>query len=211
MPTRLCGHLVAALGLVGLTACGSSSTSPSTQLSQTDITHIAAAVGPAVSLALSSMSRASATFSVRSVAAEVRPRATTTFTVPISGTAPCPDSGSTTISGSVSGSISDSGSGSETMSMQIGFSNCKSSGILLQGNPNLTFSGQFNFSNAILANGSTFTLGGGITFVLNGVTGSAAFACTDSINGATFAVTQSGNVTFQYGQGTSTTSCSSFG
>ena len=198
--------------LMGLAACGSSPTSPAT-LSQADITSISNAVAPAVSLALASLGNSLSTFSAKhagSSALRLRPESTT---VPISGTSPCPSSGSTTLNGSFVDSTNANGTGAATINMQIGFSNCVSSGVVLQGNPNMTVTGSFNFTNGNLVNPATFALGGGITFTLNGQTGSATFACTDSINVSTYAFTETGNVTLQYptGKNTSTTSCLAFG
>src|SRR5713226_7839788 len=118
---RLLGRLVVALGLLGLAACGSSPTSPDQPLSQTDITNIANAVGPAVSLALSRIGSSLGALSVRGAGSNggqlVRPESST---ITVSGSSPCPESGSANVSGSFVDNTNSSGTGSASMNMQIG-------------------------------------------------------------------------------------------
>ena len=210
MRARLFSHVVVVFGAIGLAACARSPTQPSAGLSQTDITNVSAAIAPAVSLALSKAASSVSGLGVRRGGSGdgAQPDETGFF----SGSTACPDSGTLGVTGTVANTLNESGTGAANLSAQIASSSCRSSGILLQGSPSLSFSGQFTYSNASLASPATFTLNGGVTFTLNNVTGTATFSCSDSVNVNTFAVAETGTVTFEYPQGQNavTVSCSQF-
>lgn len=207
-------------GSGGSAGSGTSGTSGSSNggttakpLTPSQISQVSAAVSPAVSLAFSKMSTAltNTTFAIRANASEGRVRTEAT-SFPFSGTAACDSGGSITVNGSFTDSTNSRGTGPVSMSMTVGFSSCVENGVRLQGNPNLTFGGTFNFSNFAIVNPATFNLGGGFLFTLDGITGSATYNCSDSINVNTFTVSESGNVTLQYptGQNSTALSCSAF-
>jgi hypothetical protein len=212
------GYLAIVFGLLSFAAC-SNPTQPSSNppppsvpaLTPTQINAIQSAVGPALSLAFSHLGSRLSTFRSRAgflPLGVVHPESTT----PIGASAACPESGTISVSGTVTDNTNSNGSGSAGLNIQIGFSSCRSAGILIQGNPSLSITAQVNLSDFNLVNPATFTLGGGITFVLNNVTGSASFNCAGGIDVNTFSVSESGNVTLQYpsGQNTTTVSCSGF-
>jgi hypothetical protein len=227
MRIKLFGAMIMACSIVSAGACGGSSpTQPSsgdsqsdaapnpvtTELTATEINHIRAAVNPALSLALSKIGTALSTLGVkngvRSVITPIQPMSTT----PISASTACPESGTATVSGTVDDNTNSSGSGSANVNFQIGFSNCRSAGIVIQGRPSLSFDVQFKFSQFNIVNPAHVRVGGAITFVLDNVAGSASFNCAGTVDLDTYAVNESGNVTLQYpeGQHTTAVACSAF-
>jgi hypothetical protein len=184
---------------------------PQTGLTAAQTRNIQTAVQPAIALAFQKLSSSLASgFSFRDNGREplVHPESTQT----ISGSAACPQSGTVSVTGVLTDNTNSSGTGTAGINMQIGFSNCSSAGIILRGNPNMTLGAQYKFSNFQLVNPLTFTMGGGISFVLDGVNGTIAFNCSGNIDVNSFAVSEAGTVTLQYptGQNTTTMSCASF-
>lgn len=186
--------------------------SSTSTLPQAQVNNIRAAVDPALALALSKIGSALTTLGVKDGVRQMPYRITPESTRSVSGSTSCPDSGTATISGTVTDNTTVNGAGSAGLNLQIGFSNCRSAGILIQGNPSLLLAAQYNFSNFRLVNPLTFTLGGGITFVLDNVTGSASFNCAGNVNVSSFLPSLGGSITLQYpvGRNATTVSCDAF-
>jgi hypothetical protein len=182
-------------------------------LTQTQINQVSAAVSPAISLAFSKMSTAltNTSFAIKARAKDGRVHTEST-SFPFSGSAACDSGGSISVSGALVDATNSQGSGTVSMNMTVGLSSCVEAGVKLQGNPNISFSGSFNFSNFDLVNPATFSLGGGFLFTLDGVTGSATYSCNETIDVNTFTVSDGGTVTLQYpvGQNSTPLSCSGF-
>jgi len=175
------------------------------------VNNIRAAVDPALALALSKIAGALTALGVKDGVRhtkQIMPEATRS----VSGSTSCPESGSATLSGTVTDNTTVNGGGTAGLNVQIGFSNCRSAGILIQGNPSLSLGAKYNFSNFVLVDPLTFSLGGGVTFVLDNVTGSVSFNCSGNVNVSTFVPTQSGAITLQYpvGHNATTVSCDAF-
>jgi len=145
----------------------------------------------------------------------------TVTSVPINVSQACSDSGTAGLTGTVNQNVGPTGGTSSlNASLTITFSKCTSGGVELDGT--LSSSGQINANNtntpaAAIVNPVTFTLSGSSTFILNGVTGTSAFSCSNSVNvnlqaGTLSAITSTGNATLQYPTGQNTTSvpCSGF-
>lgn len=195
------------------TSIGSNPAAPTSAqpLTQTQINQVSASVAPALSLAFSKMDAAlsNTTSAMRRRRAIIRSESTSN---PFSGSAACDGGGSITVTGSILDGTDAAGSGPVTMSMTVGLSNCRENNVLLQGNPNLAYSGTFHFTNSEIVNPATLTLNSGFLFTLDGVTGSAAYNCTDNIDVSTNAASETGSITLEYpkGQNATAVACSTF-
>jgi hypothetical protein len=145
----------------------------------------------------------------------------TITSVPVNVSQACSDGGTAGLTGTVNQNVGQTGGTSSlNANLTITFSKCTSNGVELDGT--LSSSGQItanntNTSAAVVVNPVTFTLTGSSTFILNGVTGTSAFSCSNSVNvnvqaGTLSGITSSGNATLQYptGQNTTTVPCSGF-
>jgi hypothetical protein len=142
----------------------------------------------------------------------------TATSVPVNISLPCTDAGTVGTTGTAS-LVSSSGT-KDTVgaNLVITFSKCTSAGVELDGT--LSGMGQLNVDTStanIVVNPVTFTISGTSTFILNSVTGTTAFACSNSLTvdlsaGTTSGITSTGNATLQYptGQNTTTVPCSGF-
>lgn len=214
---RLPRRIVPTLGLAGIvgallsvTACGggpaASPTAPSGQvaasttpsqptLSQADVTRITTPVTAALGSGFAAFG---------STLPGARPPAGT-INMPVSALVPCPSGGSLGITGSLDGTISDSGSGQITINEQVTFTSCLSNGILLEGNPNITLSGEANFVDFLPVNPFIVHLTNGITFTYHGARGSLNYDCTGNIDVNTDHSTFDGSITVEFPIGTTAT------
>jgi hypothetical protein len=139
---------------------------------------------------------------------------TSNTTATINVAAPCPDSGTVNITAMLT-AVMAGASVSTSTTGPIGFSNCSGGGVQLQGS--LLEGAQVQVTNLEVVNPSPFTITGSTTFVVNGVTGSISFNCTNSLTFVSVTplktvVSASGNATLQYpvGQNTTTAPCAAF-
>jgi hypothetical protein len=205
--------------VVATAACGSSSgssnpTQPSSSsLTQTQIASLEAAFTNVENSQLSQQVF-SQLFSEINTAYGAGSTATS---FPINVSQACADAGTAGMTGTVS--VSPGATFSLNANLSITFSKCTSSGVELDGT--LSSVGQVNGVNtnlaSVIVNPVTFTISGTSTFLLNNVTGSSAFNCSNSVNvnsqtGAVSGVTASGNATLQFPTGQNSTSvpCSAF-
>jgi hypothetical protein len=210
---KLAVSVVVACGLA-VAACGSSNSNPSpTQPSTSPLTQAQ----------ITSLETAFTTVE-NSVAPQVLPQVfaegtnSTATSLPVNVSQPCPDAGTVGTTGTAS-LVSSSGT-KETVgaNLAITFSKCTAGGVELDGT--LAGMGQLNIDTStanIVVNPVTFTISGTSTFIVNGVTGTTVFACSNGLNvnlsaGNTSGITSTGNVTLQYptGQNTTTVPCSGF-
>jgi prepilin-type processing-associated H-X9-DG protein len=119
----------------------------------------------------------------------------------------CLSGGAVGIASSLDGALSDSGSGQIGMNGQMTFTNCFWNGAVLQGDPNITLSGQFSYVNSLAVTPLAISLTGGVAFTYRNVPGKAQYNCTGTIDGDTsrFRITFSGTITVEYPIGTSAT------
>lgn len=197
-------RIIQAVGLAGIvgaslavSACGAWPTAPSYQplsqptLSQADVASFATPGNSATSLFLftplaSSLLRAHV-FNARNVS--------------------CVGGGVTGIASSFDGALPDSGSGQISMNAQMTFTNCLWNGAVLQGDPNITLSGQLNYVNSLAVTPFTISLTSGVTFTYRNAPGKLQYNCTGTIDGDTsrFKIIFSGTITIQYPIGTAET------
>jgi hypothetical protein len=187
----LAGFVCASLAVA---ACGAWPTAPSHQalsqptLSQADVTSFATPGNSATSLFLfpplaSSLLRAHA-FNARNIS--------------------CVAGGVAGIASSFDGVLPDSGSGQISLNGQMTFTNCLWNGAVLQGDPNITLSGQLNYVNSLAVTPFAISLTSGVTFTYRNVPGKLQYNCTGTIDGDTsrFKITFSGTIAIEYPIGT---------
>jgi hypothetical protein len=135
-------------------------------------------------------------------------------TATVNVSAACPDSGTVNITATFTTTMNGASISTSTTG-PIGFSNCSSGGVQLQGS--LAEGAQVQLVNLMVVNPSPFTITGSASFVLNCVTGSISFNWSNtltiaSVTPLTTVVSASGNATLQYpmGQNTTTAPCQAF-
>ena len=218
MQIRMLGISVAVACVVATGACGSSGGSSPTQpspspLTQAQITSLEAAFTSVENSQLSQQVFTQIFSEIK--AAYVTGSTATSF--PVNTSQACADAGTAGVTGTVS--ISPGAMFSLSSNLMITFSKCTSGGVELDGT--LPSMGQINGVNtdtaSVIVNPVTFTISGSSTFVLNNVTGTSAFSCSNSVNvnsqtGVVSGTTSTGNVTLQYPTGQNSTSvpCSGF-
>jgi hypothetical protein len=208
---KLAVSVVVACGLT-VVACGSSSPNP-TQPSNPPLTQ---AQITSLETAFAKVENAVAPLVLPQVFAEGT--SSTATSLPVSVSQPCTDAGTAGTTGTVSAVSSSGTKGTVGANLAITFSKCTSGGVELDGT--LSGMGQLNVDTStanIVVNPVTFTISGTSTFILNSVTGSTAFACSNSLTvdlnaGTTSGIASTGNATLQYptGQNTTTVPCSGF-
>jgi hypothetical protein len=142
----------------------------------------------------------------------------TATSFPINVSTGCSDAGTAGLTGKV---VEDANAGpggkySATATLAITFSKCTSGGIEIDGT--LSSVGQINGDDThAIINPVTFTISGSSSFVLNGVTGTTAFTCSNSVNvdftaGTSSGITSGGNAILHYptGKNQTTVPCSDF-
>jgi hypothetical protein len=111
---------------------------------------------------------------------------------PLSSTVQCSGGGNISVSGDISGSLSNSGSGMADAKITVTPANCGVSSVTFSGEPNITLSSQFSFSDNNGQIGVVFPItlseGGGISFGPN-ASGTCQLNVTYSINSGSCSVT----------------------
>ena len=111
---------------------------------------------------------------------------------PLSSTVQCSSGGNISVSGDISGSLSNSGSGMADAKITVTPANCAVSSVTFSGEPNITLSSQFSFSDNNGQIGIVFPIalseGGGISFGPN-PSGTCQLDVTYSINSGSCSVT----------------------
>lgn len=155
--------------------CGSSNTSTSSNLSQAQAQAVSQQLIQAVEQAMSNAfpSSAGAKSSAHSPFAEavagIHPENSSSCTIgsstdcTISASASCPQGGTVSVSGTIDGTLNN-GSGSIDASFTVTPSKCGLDSLVINGDPNVAFASDLNFTNNALDFPVTATTNGGISY-----------------------------------------------
>ncbi|MGA9528399.1 MAG: hypothetical protein WBS24_09805 [Terriglobales bacterium] len=185
---------VALLALV-CTGCGSSHTSSSNNMSQAQAQAVSQELVQAVEQALNNAFSGSAwakspTHSPLAEAlSSIRPEDSSPCTIgssidcTINSSASCPQGGTVSVSGSIDGTLNN-GSGSIDTTLTVTPNKCALDSVVINGDPDVAFTSDFNFTNDALDFPITATTNGGISYGPN-PSGSCTMNVTITINSAT--------------------------
>ena len=112
---------------------------------------------------------------------------------------PCPTSGTATATlQSLTPTTRADGTSQLSVVEQLGFTDCVSNGVSMQGNPSMTLTSQFSFGPSGMVYPVVLDMTGGILFTENSVQGTLQFNCTMTVPQAPATATMTGTLTVAY-------------